>query len=122
MRTLTTTLALGLALTGVATFAYAEGGEPTFTVRCMQTSGPKILPKYGTYYFFLKESQVKGYACSIPGRPCRIVSQDANSIAFQTPGDAPDRMTIDLRNGAIQHTTAQGLQATFACRQVPNNT
>jgi hypothetical protein len=122
MRALTTTLALGLALAGVATFAYAAGGEPTFTVRCMQTSGPKILPKYGTYYFFLKEAQVKGYACSIPGRPCKIVSQDANTIAFQTPGDAPDRMTIDLRNGAIQHTTAQGLQATFACRQVPNNT
>lgn len=119
MRATTVTLALGLALAGVATLAHA--GEPTFTVRCMQTSGPKILPKYGTYYFFLKESQVKGYACSVPGRPCRIVNQDANTIAFQTPGDAPDRMTIDLRNGAIQHTTASGLQATFACRQVPNN-
>lgn len=120
MRPITNALALGLGLAGVATFAQAGG--PTFTVRCMQTAGPKILPKYGTYYFFLKEGQVKGYACSVPGRPCTIVGQDANIITFQTPGEAPDRMTIDLRNGAIQHTTAQGLQATFACRQVPNDT
>jgi hypothetical protein len=120
MRSITTALALGLALAGVATLAHA--GEATFTVRCMHTAGPKILPKYGTYYFFLKEAQVKGYACSVPGQPCKIVSQDANTIAFQTPGEAPDRMTIDLRNGAIQHKTASGLQATFACRQVPNGT
>jgi len=120
MRPVATALVLGLALAGVTTFAHAA--EPTFTVRCMHTAGPKILPKYGTYYFFLKEAQVKGYACSIPGQPCKIVGQDANTIAFQTPGEAPDKITIDLRNGAIQHKTASGLQATFACRQVPNNT
>lgn len=115
---LTTALAFGLAAAG--TVAFAKVGEPSFTVRCMQTAGPKILPKYGTYHFFLPEAQVKGYACSIPGQPCKIVGQTATAIAFQTPGDAPDKMTIDLRNGAIQHTTSSGLQATFACRQIPN--
>jgi hypothetical protein len=49
MRTILTALVLGLVAGGLAaaTIAYAAG--PTFTVRCMHTGGPQILPKYGTY-------------------------------------------------------------------------
>lgn len=119
MRPLMTVMTLGLM--GLCAASLAHAGPPTFTVRCMHTAGPKITPKYGTYYFFLKEGQVKGYACSLPGRPCQIISQDSTTIVFQTPGDDPDTLSIDLRTGAIQHTTAKGEQATFACRQVPNN-
>jgi hypothetical protein len=63
---------------------------------------------------------VKGYACNVPGLPCSITGQNATMITFQTPGDAPDIMSIDLRNGAVEHKTAKGLTATFACRQIPN--
>jgi hypothetical protein len=112
-------LAIGLVCGAVA-IAHAAG--PTFTVRCMHTAGPKVLPKYGTYYFLLPEGQVKGYACALPGRPCKIVSQTGNTIVFQTPGDFPDTMTISLADGSIEHTTAEGEKATFACRQIPNGT
>ncbi|MBL9096785.1 MAG: hypothetical protein JNK07_07645 [Alphaproteobacteria bacterium] len=119
MRPVTKALALGLAACALtATAVFAAG--PTFSVRCMQTAGPQILPKYGTYYFFLPEAQVKGYACSIPGRPCPIVSRDATTIVFKTPGETPDTMSIDLRNGAIQHKTHSGLEANYACRQIAN--
>jgi hypothetical protein len=119
MRPVTKALALGLAaFTLTATAVLAAG--PTFSVRCMQTEGPQILSKYGTYYFFLPEGQVKGYACSVPGQPCKIVSRDAQTIVFKTPGETPDTMSIDLRNGAIQHTTHSGDQAAYACRQIAN--
>ncbi len=111
-------LAFVLAALGGASLAVA--GSPSFTVKCMHTAGPTVLPKHGTYYFFLREAQVKGYGCSVPGRPCQIVRQDQREIVFQTPGDAPDTITIDLSNGAIRHTAASGTEATFACRQVPN--
>jgi hypothetical protein len=120
MRPVLTVVVLGL-IAGIAAATIAVAAGPSFTVRCMHTSGPTTLPKYGTYYFFLPESQVKGYACSNPGRPCQIVSRDAAAIVFQTPGQAPDTIKIDLSNGAIQHKTVTGLESTFACRQVPNN-
>lgn len=119
MRPITKALALGLvACTLTATAVFAAG--PTFTVRCMQTAGPQILTTYGTYYFFLPEGQVKGFGCSVPGRPCQIVGRDATTIVFKTPGETPDTMSIDLRNGSIQHTTNAGEQATYACRQIAN--
>ncbi len=118
MRLQVKALAFAAAALGGATLAVAA--SPSFTVKCMHTSGPTALPKHGTYYFFLNEAQVKGYACSVPGRPCQIVRQDQKEIAFQTPGDEPDTIVIDLTNGAIRHTAASGEEATFACRQVPN--
>jgi hypothetical protein len=120
MRAVLIVVVLGL-VAGIAAATIALAAGPSFTVRCMHNGGPAILPKYGTYYFFLPEDQVKGYACNIPGRPCQIVSQNASTVVFQTPGDAPDVIRIDLSNGAILHKTAAGLEATFACRQVPNN-
>lgn len=121
MRPAIKALVLGFAVcTLSATVAFAA--TPTFTVRCMQTAGAQILPKYGTYYFFLPDGQVKGYACSVPGRPCQIVSRDTTKIVFKTPGETPDTMSIDLRNGAIQHTTHSGQEATYACRQIANPT
>lgn len=119
MRSLITAAALTMAA-ATATAAYAVG-TPTFTVKCMHTGGPKLLPKYGTYYFFLDDRQVKGYGCAVPGRPCLIVRQTPTEIEFQTPGDSPDTIVINLRDGSIRHTTTTGEQATFACRQVPNN-
>lgn len=118
MRLATISLAFGLACVA-ASAAYAVG--PSFSVRCMHTGGAKILPKYGNYYFLLTDGEVKGYGCSLPGNPCKIVSQDANTVVFQTPGDFPDTMTINLRDGSIQHVTAEGERATFACRQIPND-
>jgi IPT/TIG domain len=109
-----------LAFAGFTTIGLASAGGPTFTVKCMHTGGPTILPKYGTYYFFLREDQVKGYGCNIPGRPCQITSQNATMVVFQTPGDDPDTMTMDLQTGNIRQTTSAGVQSTFACRQVPN--
>lgn len=120
MRPVLIALALGL-IAGIAAATIALAAGPSFTVRCMHSGGPAILPKYGTYYFFLPEDQVKGYACNLPGRPCQITAKDASTIVFQTPGDAPDVIKIDLSNGVIQHKTATGLEATFACRQIPNN-
>lgn len=120
MRPVLIVLALGL-IAGIAAATIALAAGPSFTVRCMHSGGPAILPKYGTYYFFLPEDQVKGYACNLPGRPCQITAKDASTIVFQTPGDAPDVIKIDLSNGVIQHKTATGLEATFACRQIPNN-
>jgi hypothetical protein len=119
MRPLLRALTLAFFASCLAPLAHA--GEPSFTVRCKHTAGPKILPKYGTYYFFLKEGQVKGYACSLPGRPCEIISKNQTMIVFQTPGEHPDTLSIDLRTGTIQHRKANGLHATFACRQIPNN-
>jgi hypothetical protein len=118
MRLGTISLGFGLLCTAAA---IALAGEPSFTVRCKHTGGPKLLPKYGTYYFFLTEGQVKGYACSIPGRPCMITNRSATAIGFETPGDDPAKMTIDLRTGSIEHVTALGEHATFACRQIANN-
>lgn len=115
MRLGTISLAFGLVCTAAAV---ALAGEPSFTVRCKHADGPKLLPKFGTYYFFLVESQVKGYGCSIAGRPCAITKRTPTTISFVTPGDDPDKMTIDLRNGMIEHVTAAGEHATFACRQV----
>jgi hypothetical protein len=108
-----------VAVTALLGAASAYAGGPSFTVKCMHTAGPTALSKYGTYHFFLKEGQVKGYACSVPGNPCQIVSRDETTVVFQTPGENPDTMTIDLRTGAISQTTAAGAQSTFACRQVP---
>jgi len=93
-------------------------GDATFVVWCAQTSGPTSGHKYGTYYFFLKEGQVKGSVCSVPGNPCSITGNDGQTIAFQTPGESPDTLTIDLRNGAIQRTSSSGLKWTYACRQI----
>ena len=110
--------ALTVGVLSLAAASVAQAGPPSFTVRCMHTGGPQILPKYGTYHFFLKESLVKGYACSIPGQPCDITGRTATTITFQTPGENPDVVTIDLRDGTIQHRKANGLHATFACRQI----
>jgi len=115
MRFGTTSLVFGLVC---AAAAVALAGEPSFTVRCKHADGARLLPKFGTYYFFLVESQVKGYGCSIAGRPCAITKRTATTISFVTPGDDPDKMTIDLRNGMIEHVTTSGERATFACRQV----
>ena len=112
---------MGLAaIAGFAAIGLAAASGPSFTVKCMHTDGPTSLPKYGIYYFFLKEDQVKGYGCSLPGRPCQIISQNATTVVFQTPGDNPDTLVMDLQTGTIQQTTAAGEQSTFACRQVPN--
>jgi len=116
MRTgLSRTLTLAAVATAAAFAAYA--GEPSFIVRCMQTSGPTA-EKYGTYYFFLKEGQVKGALCSLPGRPCPIVSQTSETIVFQTPGEDPDTLSIDLRTGAIKKKSTSGVEWTYTCRQI----
>ena len=97
----------------------AHAATPSFVVKCMQTGGPAVDEKYGTFYFFLRDGFVKGYACNNPGRPCQIVSQDNQTVVFETPGEAPDRLTIDLRTGAIQQTRSDGLHRTFSCKQIP---
>lgn len=110
---------LTVAAVAMMAAAVATAGAPSFVVKCVRTSGTPVDAKYGTYYFFLKEGEVKGFACSQPGRPCQIVSQDGKKIVFQTPGEDPDTLIIDLRSGAIQKTRSDGLQWTYACRQVP---
>jgi hypothetical protein len=117
MRALTTFFSAAALTTVLATASFAS--TPSFVVRCMQTGGPVGDDKYGTFYFFLKDGFVKGYACSAPGRPCLIVSQNSQSVVFQTPGETPDTLVIDLRTGAIQKTRTDGLQWTFACKQIP---
>ena len=102
---------------GMPALAYAAA--PSFVVKCMRTAGPADGEKYGTYYFFLKDGIVKGFACDLPGRPCQIVSHTARAIVFQTPGDNPDKLTIDLRTGTIEKIGATGLQWTYSCKQVP---
>ncbi len=109
---------LAFATLVALTPSIADAATPSFVVKCMQTGGP-IEQKYGTFYFFLKDGFVKGYACSNPGRPCQIVSQNNQTVVFQTPGEAPDTLTIDLRTGAIQQTRSDGLQRTFTCKQIP---
>jgi hypothetical protein len=99
--------------------AIVHAATPSFVVYCMQTGGPQGDNKYGTFYFFLRDGFVKGYACAQPGRPCQIVAQDGQQVIFQTPGETPDTLTIDLRSGAVQQTRSDGLQRTFACRQIP---
>lgn len=117
MRTLVARASIfGAAAVSLATAAFAGG--PSFVVWCMQTSGPTSGDKYGTYYFFLKEGHVKGSVCGVPGHPCSITGNDGQTIAFQTPGESPDTMTIDLRSGAIQRTSSSGLRWTYTCRQV----
>ena len=113
-------LALRLALTALAlgVSSAAHAAAPSFVVRCMRTSGPVEEQKYGTYYFFLRDGFVKGFACNVPGAPCKIVSQNTQTVAFETPGDAPDKLVIDLRTGTIQKTRANGLQWTFSCKQI----
>ena len=97
----------------------AHAATPSFVVKCMRTGGPTGGEKYGIFYFFLRDGFVKGYACSNPGRPCQIVSQNNQTVVFQTPGEVPDTLTIDLRTGAVQQTRSDGLQWTFACKQIP---
>ena len=111
---------LAVAICAAAMPALAHAVAPTFVVKCVKTDGPLGGEKYGTYYFFLKDGFVKGFACSLPGRPCQIVLQNAQKIVFQTPGDTPDIMTIDLRTGAIDKTAADGSQWKYSCKQVPH--
>lgn len=111
-------LAAVIVVVGTPAIAYAEA--PSFVVKCMRTAGTAVGQKYGTYYFFLKDGFVKGFACSQPGRPCQIVSQDAQKVVFQTPGEAPDTLVIDMRTGAIEKTDATGLQWKYTCKQVPH--
>jgi len=110
---------LATAFTAAALPALAHAVAPSFAVRCMKTDGPAAGDKYGTYYFFLKDGIVKGFDCSQPGRPCQIVSQNAQKVVFQTPGEAPDTMVIDLRTGAIERTSVTGTQWKYTCKQVP---
>lgn len=110
---------LAVAVMALAVPAIAFAAAPSFVVKCMRTAGPADGEKYGTYYFFLKDGIVKGFACDLPGRPCQIVSQTARAIVFQTPGDNPDKLTIDLRTGTIEKIGATGLQWTYSCKQVP---
>lgn len=110
---------LAFALFAMLAPAIAYAATPSFVVKCMQTGGPTGGEKYGTFYFFLRDGFVKGYACSNPGRPCQIVSQNNQTVVFRTPGEAPDTLTIDLRTGAVQQTRSDGLQWTFSCKQIP---
>ena len=114
-------LARLLLLTAIAATASsaAYAATPSFVVKCMRTAGPVEGKKYGTYYFYLRDGFVKGFACDIPGSPCQIVSQNAETVVFQTPGEVPDKLVIDLRTGTIQKTRANGMQWTFSCKQVP---
>jgi hypothetical protein len=107
----------GALLAAMSASAYAA--TPAFVVKCMKTSGPADGKKYGTFYFYLRDGFVKGYACDIPGRPCQIVSQNAQTVVFQTPGETPDTLVIDLRTGAIEKTSTNGAQWKYACKQVP---
>lgn len=119
MRTLLSkTIVLGLIAALLSNAAMA--GQPSFVIRCTRTSGPVSEAKYGTFYFFLKEGQVKGSTCNVPGNPCQIVSQRERGqvIVFQTPGENPDTLTIDLRTGAIRRVSHTGLQWTYTCRQL----
>lgn len=110
---------LATAALAAALSASAYAVAPTFVVKCMKTAGPAAGDKYGTYYFFLKDGIVKGYDCSHPGTPCQIVSQNAQQVVFQTPGEAPDTLVIDLRTGAIKKTSAAGDSWQYACKQIP---
>jgi len=98
----------------------AMAGQPSFVIRCTRMTGPVSEAKYSTYYFFLKEGQVKGATCNVPGNPCQIVSRRERGqvIVFQTPGENPDTLTIDLRTGAIRRVSHSGLQWTYVCRQL----
>jgi hypothetical protein len=111
----------GTAVIALAGFlpAIAHAATPSFVVYCMQTEGPKQKDKYGTYYFFLRDGIVKGFACDLPGNPCQIVSQDNTRVVFKTPGEEPDTFTIDLRTGAIQQKSTNGSEWGFACKQIP---
>lgn len=111
-------LAVAIAASLGAAFAFAA--TPSFVVKCMRTAGSADSAKYGTYYFFLKDGFVKGFACDVPGRPCQIVSQNAQTVVFQTPGESPDTLVIDLRTGAIEKTSANGMQWNYSCKQVPH--
>ena len=113
---------LAAAVLAAALPALVHAAAPSFAVKCMRSAGTADGEKYGTYYFFLKDGIVKGFACSQPGRPCQIVSQDAQKIVFQTPGELPDTLVIDLRTGAIERTSEDGLQWQYACKQVPYRT
>ena len=111
---------IAFAIFAAGMSALVHAAAPSFVVKCMRTAGPSGGEKYGTYYFFLKDGFVKGYACSLPGRPCQIVSQDTQSVVFQTPGDTPDTLVIDLRTGSIEKTSATGMQWKYSCKQVPH--
>ena len=119
MRTLLSKI-IALALIAPCFVDVAFAGQPSFVIRCTRTSGPLSEPKYSTFYFFLQEGQVKGSTCNVPGNPCQIVSTRENGqiIVFQTPGENPDTLTIDLRTGAIRRVSHIGLQWTYVCRQM----
>jgi hypothetical protein len=114
---------LAMAVLVAALSATAMAAAPSFVVKCMKTAGPiagaAAGDKYGTYYFFLRDGIVKGYHCGLPGIPCQIVSQSPQQVVFQTPGEAPDTMVIDLRTGAIKRTSAAGDSWQYACKQIP---
>ena len=111
------------ALSLVAFVALAQNAAyavpPSFVVKCMRTAGPTTGDKYGTFYFYLRDGFVKGFVCGVPGQPCQIKSQDDKKVVFETPGETPDRLEIDLRSGAIQRKDSIGTETTYSCRQVP---
>ncbi|MCE9522200.1 MAG: IPT/TIG domain-containing protein [Alphaproteobacteria bacterium] len=107
--------AIAVALSPSVAFA----ATPSFVVKCVRTAGSAEGEKYGTYYFYLRDGFVKGSACDVPGQPCQIVSQNPESVVFQTPGESPDTLTIDLRTGAIERTRSNGDHWAFSCKQVP---
>jgi len=111
---------LVLAATAALFSNAALASQPSFVIRCTRTSGPVSEAKYSTFYFFLKEGEVKGSTCSVPGNPCQIIStrDGGQIITFQTPGENPDTLTIDLRTGAIRRVSHSGLQWTYVCRQL----
>ena len=110
---------LALAVLGVAMPTLADAMTPSFVVKCMRTAGPAVGSKYGTFYFYLRDGVVKGFVCGLPGRPCQIVSQDSKTVVFDTPGEAPDRLTIDLRSGTVQQKNSVGIETSYSCRQIP---
>jgi hypothetical protein len=111
--------ALALAALGFAIPTLAHAATPSFVVKCMRTAGPAVGSKYGTFYFYLRDGVVKGFVCGVPGQPCQIISQDSKTVVFDTPGEAPDRLTIDLRTGAVQQKNSVGIETAYSCRQIP---
>ena len=87
---------LALAVTAAVASSLAYAATPSFVVKCVRTAGSAEGEKYGTYYFYLRDGFVKGSACDVPGQPCQIVSQNADTVVFQTPGESPDQIPLTL--------------------------
>ena len=110
-------LAVAIVASLGAAFAYAA--TPSFVVKCMRTAGSADSEKYGTYYFFLKDGFVKGFACDVPGRPCQIISQNAQTVVFQTPANRPIRSSSTYAPAQSREQAQTGCSGITAASKSP---